>query len=622
MRLRDKVILTCLLTALLSVLAISALSLMISGDFVRKEGAADLTAVNSRRANQILQWTSNTSRQLEVLGQMPIIHEKLSFELEQAGSENRAVITELLETIVEKHLRPALILGTFSELFLLEVPSGKILASTDPKQIGKMQGSREYFIKGQLGTHIQNIFYSMSIRQPTMVVSLPIGGNNALPNAVLAGRLNLSALSDILREWRGLWQTEDSYLVNNQHIFITEPRYGKNFMLRKTVYTEGVNRALNRQNGISWYKDYRGKEVIGAYQYLDDRELALITEVDGDDYLAAINKLKHSLYLSAILIATLSLVIGWLVAKTIVTPLTSLAAAIDRISSSNLKLEFEPQGAGKELITIVNAFRKMIQGLQTTLVSRDQLQKEVEQRKIAESDLLVALDQVKRSNAELEQFAYVASHDLQEPLRMVASYNQLLAQRYGPQLDEKAQKYIHYAVDGANRMQTLIQDLLTFSRVSTKGAEFGPVDFQEVVSTAILNLEMLIEESGAQITVQNLPTVSGDGGQLTQLMQNLIANSIKFRSEAIPTVHIEAQRQQEEYIFSIRDNGIGIDKKYSDKIFVVFQRLHTREEYPGTGIGLAVCKRIVERHGGSIWFDSAPGQGTTFSFTLKRHAAA
>jgi PAS domain S-box-containing protein len=223
-----------------------------------------------------------------------------------------------------------------------------------------------------------------------------------------------------------------------------------------------------------------------------------------------------------------------------------------------------------------------------------------------------------RSNKELEQFAYVASHDLQEPLRMVSSYTQLLAQKYEGQLDEKAKKYINYAVDGAVRMQRLINDLLTYSRIGTRGKPSELIDSHSVLGEALRNLAATIEENRAVITNEDLPMVRADESQLMQVFQNLIANAIKFRQKEIPRVHISVREQEHEWVFSVKDNGIGIDPKYSGRLFVIFQRLHTKEEYPGTGIGLAVCKRIVERHGGRIWFESELGKGTTFYFTIPK----
>jgi PAS domain S-box-containing protein len=221
-----------------------------------------------------------------------------------------------------------------------------------------------------------------------------------------------------------------------------------------------------------------------------------------------------------------------------------------------------------------------------------------------------------RSNTELQQFAYIASHDLQEPLRMVTSYLQLLERRYKGKLDANADDFIHFAVDGASRMKALIHDLLTYSRVGTHGKAFEPTDCMEVIQRSIANLKVAIEESQATVTYDVLPTVHGDAVQLTQLFQNLMSNAIKFRAAAPPTIHIRAELRDREWVISVQDNGIGIEPQYSEQIFVIFQRLHRRTDYSGTGIGLAVCKKIVERHGGRIWVQSELDQGATFYFTL------
>lgn len=244
-------------------------------------------------------------------------------------------------------------------------------------------------------------------------------------------------------------------------------------------------------------------------------------------------------------------------------------------------------------------------------------QKEVEQQQEEMTELLL------RSNQELEQFAYVASHDLQEPLRMVSSYTQLLSQRYADQLDEKAHSYINYAVDGAIRMQQLINDLLEFSRVTTRGREFVQTDSHAVLGRVIVNLGKLIEEEQALITNDDLPMVMADPMQLTQLLQNLVANGIKFHDHQAPRIHVSVEQDKDPTLwrFAIHDNGIGIDPEYQEKVFIIFQRLHSRKEYPGSGIGLALCKKIIERHGGRIWFESKSGEeesGTTFYFTMKK----
>jgi signal transduction histidine kinase len=233
--------------------------------------------------------------------------------------------------------------------------------------------------------------------------------------------------------------------------------------------------------------------------------------------------------------------------------------------------------------------------------------------------ILAEATELQRSNAELEQFAYVASHDLQEPLRKVASFCQLLQQRYGGELDERADQYIEFAVDGARRMQDLINDLLAFSRVGRAAKPMTAVDTGQVVGTAQANLSQLIEETGATLEVEPLPVVRGDAGLLSLVFQNLIGNAVKFRGEEPPRVSIAARPEGDEWEFTCRDNGIGIDAEHAERIFVIFQRLHSRAAYEGTGIGLAMCRKIVEHHGGRIWLaPNGDGGGSTFHFTLPR----
>lgn len=237
----------------------------------------------------------------------------------------------------------------------------------------------------------------------------------------------------------------------------------------------------------------------------------------------------------------------------------------------------------------------------------------------AQKALAKRTEELARSNKELEQFAYVASHDLQEPLRMVASFTQLLSRRYRGKLDSDADEFIHYAVDGATRMQTLINDLLAYSRIGSRVKPFQLVNLSEVLERALANLRVAIEESGAQINCDELPTVLGDITQLTQLFQNLIANAVKFRGEKAPEIRISVFENDDDYWrIEVQDNGIGIAPEFFERIFVIFQRLHSKEEYPGTGIGLSICKKIVERHGGQIGIKSERGQGATFIFTLPK----
>ena len=252
------------------------------------------------------------------------------------------------------------------------------------------------------------------------------------------------------------------------------------------------------------------------------------------------------------------------------------------------------------------------EGILVTAAIRD-----ISVRKDAEKHLVKTVGELKRSNDELQQFAYVASHDLQEPLRMVASYTQLLAKRYKGRLDSDADEFIAYAVDGSNRMQGLIQDLLAYSRAGTNGKPLREISSENALKEALANLQATIEESGAVVTHDSLPAITTDDTQLAQVFQNLVGNAIKYRSAEVPHIHVSATKNGgKEWIFSVRDNGLGIDPQYFDRIFILFQRLHGRGEFKGTGIGLAICKKMLERLGGRIWVESQPEKGSTFYFAL------
>ena len=224
--------------------------------------------------------------------------------------------------------------------------------------------------------------------------------------------------------------------------------------------------------------------------------------------------------------------------------------------------------------------------------------------------------EVERSNAELEQFAYITSHDLREPLRMITSFLQLLERRYSDQLDEDANEFIGFAVDGAKRLDAMINDILIYSKVSNKDRNLTTIDFNEVIKEVYVNLADSIEKTNAEITYDSLPSIITDKQLMTQLFQNLISNAIKYRSEETPKIHISIKKEKTQYLFSIKDNGIGIDQKHLERIFTIFQRLHSNSEYEGTGIGLAIAQKIVHQSGGEIWAESKLGIGSTFYFTI------
>jgi signal transduction histidine kinase len=606
MKLAIKLSLFFVLISLISIFILGYLSYDNSKAAIENEVQKHLTATNMLKESEIERWLNDNKNMLELLAKNTYFVDELQNEM-TAHDSTDAEHMKIHSSIINEILMPGIISGGFFEFFIIRPGDGLVLISTDEKQEGKYQSDKPFFINGKVRTFIQNVYYSMTIQQPAMTVGTPIKDRQGNLVAVLAGRLNLSDLSVIMEKSSGLSQSEDTYLVNNFNFFITEPRFGMNYSLRKAVYTEGVNKALKHNDGVGFYNNYKGTPVIGAYHWLPLRELCLITEVSQSEAFTPVYELQRQIIFIGIGVVILSSVLGWLLSLTITKPLSRLVEGTRKISEGDFDHEFNIPGKG-EISILSNAFDRMIKKLRETLVSRDKLSEEVSERKKVEYEL-------KRSNAELENFAYVASHDLQEPLRMVASYTALLEKRYKDRLDSDANDFINYAVDGAKRMQQLINDLLAYSRIRTRIKPFEPVDLESVLRDSITNLRISINERKAKITHDNLPIVMGEEGKLVQVFQNLVGNAIKFTMGKPPIIHIGVTRDKNDWVFSVRDNGIGIESQYFDKIFLLFQRLQGAE-YKGTGIGLTIIKRIVESHEGKIWVESEPGKGSIFYFTL------
>lgn len=344
----------------------------------------------------------------------------------------------------------------------------------------------------------------------------------------------------------------------------------------------------------------------------------------------ALDKIRKQYFNTALLSLAAALltaiIISFFLQRSISQPLKKLLIFVKRVSNTkDYSLRVKDEGSD-EIAVLSNQFDDMLHRINrrdsSLQEARDQLEDRVEERtqqlQEANEQLIERTKALERSNKELEQFAYVASHDLQEPLRSIGGFTQLLGKKYKGQIDDEADEYISFVTDGVNRMQSLIKDLLLFSRLGRLGGKLVKTDLSEVLTNTQLNLRYSIDEAGATIHAEELPTLVADKLQIGHLFQNLISNAIKFRAERPPHINITVENLKDAYQFGISDNGIGIEKEYQERIFLIFQRLHTKEEYQGSGIGLAICKKIVELHDGKIWLESQPKQGSTFFFTISK----
>lgn len=577
------------------------------------EARAQVASIGELKKDSLMQWMEGNLALLRSVAARPRVIEST----EQLAGEPRdgASYHSIRDDLVRNHLAPNLSARGLEDYHILDPTSGEILAATAEESEGKVRGSETFFLRGREETFVDRVVRRPGTEEPVMHVAAPIHSSAGDLVGVLAAHVDFDEMERILRLTSGWHTSEDSYAVNEQGLLVIEPRSGDGSALWKAIATEAATAILRGESGIGEYDDDRGVRVIGSYQWIDSLQLGLLVEVGWEEVTEPIALLRKTSITMGLIVALIVLGVAAVFARGVTRPVRRLTAGTRELATGNLEVRVPAKGRD-EIGQLARSFNEMIEQLRRVTASRDELDREIERRRGAEARLRRSMTELERSNRELERFASIASHDLQEPLRMVASYTQLLERRYGDRLDDDAREFIEYAVDGAKRMQRLIADLLAFSRVQTRGKPFEAVDLNTVLAHARANLATAIEETDAVVMSDRLPTVWGDQSQLISVFQNLIGNAIKFRRDAPPRVHVSAQALGVEWKISVGDNGIGIDPQFHDRIFMVFQRLHGRDEVEGTGIGLSLCKRIIERHGGRIWVESSTGNGTTFGFTL------
>jgi len=468
-------------------------------------------------------------------------------------------------------------------------------------------GNEEFLLPATNGeSYLGQIRFDDTIREPLATISVPVFNRSSGEIvSVLVAEVRFKAIWNLLNNIE--LPREGAVYVIDQAGLVVAHRHLSIVLRGTTIELPEVD---GRAEGLSGTDAIVARETI----QLGGQELVVVAE---QPVSSALELAVNNLIVMAIVICTalaFSVILALFTTRRIVRPIEALAISAQAISGGDFSQQVEVSSRD-EVGQLASAFNQMVADLRMTTTSIDNLNEEITKRKQVDEDLQKTMAELERSNAELERFAYIASHDLQEPLRMVTSFTQLLEKRYKDRLDADANDFIGYAVDGAKRMQQLINDLLTYSRVGTRGKPLEPTDCMTVFATAVANLDVAIRESGAEVTSDRLPSVTADEGQLVQLFQNLIGNAVKFHGEEPPRVHVSAEQSGDEWVFSVRDNGIGIDSQYLEQAFKVFQHVHGGK-YRGTGIGLSIAKRIVERHGGRIWLESQPGKGTIVHFTI------
>jgi signal transduction histidine kinase len=563
-----------------------------------------LVSINIFKSNELKRWVKDNESSIEELAQRTWVRE-FAAVLAKHDIPDHAY-QNAKATIIEDHLKPRLKYGGFFELFLMCPRHGLISASTDEKQEGKYRDTNPYFIEGKSHNYIHGIYYSPVLEQPAMTMSTPIKDKQGNLVGVLAGRLDLGELSKIISLQTGKSPTEDTYLVNTFNFFVTEPRFGQGYALKKAVRTEGVGAGLSGKDGVGFYKDYRGEPVIGAYKWLPEFSMCIITEIDQAEAFAPVARLAWVITGIASALSLAAGLLGLFFARTITRPLRQLAAGAEEIGSG--KLEQRVGTASKDEIGgLSRAFDRMAGNLKTITVSRDELEQRVRERTA----------QLEVANKELEAFAYSVSHDLRAPLRALDGFSAALISGYPGKLDDQGQHYLNRIQAASQRMGQLINDLLHLSRVTRREFVTEQVDLSGFAREIAAELQAEDPQRKAEFVIEPQMFVQGDAHLLRIVLENLLSNAWKFTSPR-PRAQIEVgmAEQTGEHIYFVRDNGVGFNMTYADKLFAPFQRLHGMREFPGTGIGLATVKRIITRYGGRVWPEAAVDQGATFYFTL------
>ncbi|MCB4791522.1 MAG: HAMP domain-containing protein [Elusimicrobia bacterium] len=621
MLIRSKLIILFLAVTLIPIFFISALTFHNYKDSIERVRLAQLQDVAAFKADKIDSYFKSLKSNIEISHGFYNIKVNLPVLSRLSGLvKNKEYVAS--KTMLDGQLRQMTSVLGLIDIMLVN-PEGKVVYSSNPEHYTKdvlnplVGDSQKAFDEGKKGVFFSDVFLDKAEGNKfAMLVTAPAFDFKNVFIGVIAFEVDMSDIYKLIDDRTGLGITGETLIgkrIDNDVIYLNPIRHEPEAALKKHIPLGGeaggpIQEAVQGRDGSGQLIDYRGKKVIAAWRPIPALDWGMVAKIDAEEAFSDVTHLKLLVVIIAVIIAVLSGIMAFSIAQSISRPINSLSKGAEIVGNGNLDYRVGTS-LKDEIGQLSRTFDKMTSDLKNTLASRNELNAEIEMRKQTELDL-------KRSNENLEQFAYVASHDLQEPLRMMASYSELLERRYKNKLDADADEFIAYIVNGAKRMQKLINDLLAYSRIGRGEKTYVEIDTESVLERVLEIMAKTIQESKAVITHDKLPVVFGNESNFIQLFQNLIGNAIKFRGEDSPQIHVAAKKEPGEWLFSVKDNGIGIEPQYKDRIFLIFQRLHGRDKYPGTGIGLSICKKIVETEGGRIWLDSEQGKGTTFYFTV------
>jgi signal transduction histidine kinase len=605
--LRSRITLLFVLLAVVPVVIVGLIAYYTGRQSIEQVEKNHLVSTNLMKSSELTRWIESNQRRMEELAQRPLM---VQYSAVLAKNDNTDPAYDSARLSLEAdHLGPRVKPASgFTEASVIGPDNGIILASSDDRQEGKYYANQRFYAEGKTHTYTQAVFYSLPLQQTTMIVSTPINDRNRNLVAVLAGRLDLSDLSHIMSTQSGLRQTEKTYLVNKSNFFVTEPRSGEGYALKKTVRTDGVMAGLAGGDGVAFYVDYRNIPVIGAYKWLPEYNMCLITEVDQSEAYAQIDTGTVTTVTLISLLALIVVAASFLLARTITRPLARLVAGAAEIGRGHLDQRVGTD-ARDEIGELSRAFDRMAMELKETTVSMDELERRIHER----------TSQLEAANRELEAFTYSVSHDLRAPLRAIDGYTRILLEDYQQLLDAEGKRICSVISQGAHKMSDLIDDLLAFSRLGRAAINPSNIDMETLVKTIFQELTTAQSRKRISFQVDSVLPAVGDPALLRQVWVNLVSNAIKFSSQqkrAVIKVH--GENIENETVYSVQDNGVGFDMQYANKLFGVFQRLHSVKEFEGNGVGLALVQRVIHRHGGRVWAEGEISKGATFYFTLPR----